>query len=135
MARLGIAVAIAGVVVAGLATDIAAHQRARYEKAALAGARKVVWDKQSDVDRTVNDTKRASSIRDSLQETAGSLQQQLAGDQTTLAATNSTAETQGAAIGTLQTCLEGVNGALQQISAHNKTQATTDISRGIGARA
>jgi beta-xylosidase len=133
LARAVVATLVAGTVIAALATDLHARERNRHEQQVLAGARRAVWEKQSAVARTVNDTKRASNIRDSLQETAGSLQVQLAGDQTALATTNTMAETQGAAIGTLQTCLEGVNGALQQISAHNKTQATADISSASGA--
>jgi beta-xylosidase len=128
-----VAVLVAAVVIAALATDLHARQRTRHEQQVLAAARRAVWEKQSDVDRTVNATKRVSGIRNSLQETAGTLQGQLTTDQTALATTNNEAETQGAAIGTLQTCLEGVNGALQQISAHNKTQATTDISSASGA--
>ncbi len=127
------AVLVAVVVMAAPATDLHARQRTQHEQAVLAAARRAVWEKQSSVSRTVNVTKRASGIRNSLQETAGTLQGQLATDQTALATTNNEAETQGAAIGTLQTCLEGVNGALQQITAHNKTQATADISSASGA--
>jgi beta-xylosidase len=128
-----VAVLVAVVAIAALAIDLHARQRTHHEQAVLAAARRAVWEKQSSVARTVNDTKRASGIRNSLQETAGTLQGQLATDQTALAMTNNEAETQGAAIGTLQTCLEGVNGALQQITAHNKTQATADISSASGA--
>ncbi len=133
LSRAGLAVLVASVVIAATATDIHAHQRARHERQVLAAARRAVWEKQSDVDLTTNVTKRDSDIRNSLQETAGTLLGQLASDQTALATTSDVADTQGTAIGTLQTCLEGVNGALQQISAHNKTQATADISSASGA--
>ena len=99
----------------------------------LAAAQRADYEKQSDANATINATKRDADIRNSLQETAGTLQGQLATAQTALATTNDEADTEGAAIGTLQTCLEGVNGALQQITAHNKTQATADISSASSA--
>jgi beta-xylosidase len=133
LSRAGLAILVVAGVLAATVTDVHAHQRARHEQQVLAATRRVVWEKQSDVDLTTNVTKRDSGIRNSLEETAGTLLGQLASDQTALATTTTVAATQGTAIGTLQTCLEGVNGALQQITAHNETQATADISSASGA--
>jgi len=128
-----LAVLVAAVVIGATATDVHAHRRARHEQQMLAAARGAVREKQSDVALTTNVTKRDSGIRNSLEQTAGFLLARLASDQTALATAGNVADNQGTAIGALQTCLEGVNGALQQISAHNKTQATADISSASGA--
>jgi Glycosyl hydrolases family 43 len=128
-----IAALLVAVVIAALVTDAHIQARTRHERSALASAQRVLSASRTDLLTATN--KRAAESRQivSLQATVAAMIGQLAGTGKDLTAAKGTAYLQGLDIGTLQSCLGGVKGALQQISANNKTGATQSISSVSGA--
>jgi hypothetical protein len=122
------ALVVLGVLVTAAATDLQAHGRDRHEHTDLRVARQKLSSSRFDLKATsyarALTTNQLSALVASLTSTKG----QLAGASATLSTTNLAAFYQGLNIGTLQTCLGGVQNAYQQIGAHNNAQAATDIS-------
>jgi hypothetical protein len=128
-----IVVLMVAVVIAALVTDGAVRARVRHERSALASAERVFSASRSDLLTTMNERAAASRQIVSLQATVATMIGQLATTGKTLTGAQGTAYLQGLDIGTLQSCLGGVKGALQQISANDKALATQDISSASGA--
>jgi hypothetical protein len=125
---LVLALVVAVVLLVVGATDMHAHARARQESHLLTALQQVLAAHHFDLDATTYARTRATDELGTLQESVGSLRNRMNTTQITLTSTTETASDQGVDIATLQTCLGGVTGALQQIAAHNKTEATGDIS-------
>jgi hypothetical protein len=110
------------------AADLRAHDRANQERQTLATARQALASDRFDLRATTYARTRETSALGTLQESVGTLRNQMTTTQVTLTSTTQTLSSQGVDIATLQTCLGGVNGALRQIAADNKSGATGDIS-------
>jgi hypothetical protein len=130
---LGISILVVGGLAVALIIDVGAHDRARHERGLLASAVRRLAATRFQLADTVNRRAVASRQRLSLQETVAALVGQMATTETALTSTKGTAFLQGLDIGTLQSCLGGVKGALQQISTNDNSGATTDLSSVSGA--
>ena len=124
----GTLVLCAAVVAAAVWTDVAARSRARDEEAALAAARARLSVLRHDVALTRYAAVVTTGKRNALQTSITTTLSELAAVNASLASANAHAVVQGASIGSLQTCLGGVQNALGQISAGNNGQAAKDIS-------
>jgi beta-xylosidase len=121
------------VLTATVATDVQAHARVRSELADLASARHRLATLNSDVKVTtyVNDV--ATNHRNDLQTSVASTLGQLVSMERTISGTDALAFLQGINLGTLKTCLGGVQSSFGQIAAHDTSQAAYDISVVAGA--
>jgi hypothetical protein len=117
-----------GVLVAALVTDLDAHARTRQERRTLALTRQKLATARFNVAATRYAAGLARGHLLGLQHAVTAALAQLATTDQTLAATNKSAYIQGVDIGTLHTCLGGVQAALQQIRGHDNAAATGDIS-------
>ncbi|MGO9456436.1 MAG: glycoside hydrolase family 43 protein [Acidimicrobiales bacterium] len=111
-----------------VATDLQAQARHRHELTVLASARQTLALTRSAL--AVSDHARvlATDHRDALQSSIDSTLAQLAATKQALTGTDGDAYLLGLNVETLQTCLEGVRGSLQAITAHNNDQAAGDLS-------
>jgi hypothetical protein len=119
---------VVGVLAFALVTDLRAHARARHERQDLASARTTLSASRFDLRATTYTRGLATNHRDSLRSSVAMTLGQLTTTQGTLTTTDTTAYLQGLDVKTLQWCLSGVQGAYQQVSAHDKALATGDIS-------
>jgi hypothetical protein len=119
---------LVGVLVATLLTDVGAHSRARHERQSLATARRKLSTARFDLSAYYYARGLEGGKLKGLRDSVASALAQMATTEGTLATTNKTAYIQGLDIGNLQTCLGGVRGAYQEISDHDNTAATGDIS-------
>ena len=119
--------------VAAAWTDIDAHTRGRNETAALTAADAHLAGLRHQVAVTQFADAVTTSERNTLQSSIASTMSQLAVTNGSLANANVHAYVQGVGIDTLQTCLGGVKGAFDQISAKNNVQAAKDITTVSGA--
>jgi hypothetical protein len=117
-----------GVLAAAIWTDVDARTRASGEASALHAAESHLATLRHRVTTTQAATARTKSERDLLVASIASTLSQLASTNSSLSSASVHAFLQGANISTLQTCLGGVQNALTQIRAKNKTQAAQDIS-------
>jgi hypothetical protein len=130
---LGLAGILAVALVVTTTTDLFARDRARQAQGALAATRTALSAERFDLEATTYDRTRATDDLSALQSSVGTMLNQMVNTQLSLSSTTKTVSDQGVDITTLQSCLGGVNGALQQIAAHNETQATGDIASVSGA--
>jgi hypothetical protein len=124
---VAVVVLTVGVLASALVTDLDAHQRTRDERTTLATARHTLSSSRFDLSATTYAKDLASNHQSSLQASVTSILGQMTTTQGTLATTDKTASALGLDIGTLQTCLGGVQSAYQQIAAGNTAAATGDI--------
>jgi beta-xylosidase len=116
------------VLVAAVATDVQAHARNRTEHTDLNAARSQLLTLRTDVAVTTYVKAISTNQRDTLQASVASSLAQLAATEQKLSGTNSVAFLQGIGIGTLETCLGGVEHAYQQIGLGDNAQAARAIS-------
>jgi hypothetical protein len=118
----------AGLLGGAVWTDVHARTRTRNEKAALASAEAHLAALRQQVKGLLSvqaeTTSSRNKLESSIQVTAG----QLWNLTVSLNGAKATAFVQGAAIGTLQTCLGGIQNAVAALHDGNNTQATQDIS-------
>jgi hypothetical protein len=123
----GALVAVGILVAAGL-TDLQAHARDRHEHSDLNAAGTKLSASRYDLRATTYARALTTNQLAALQASLASTKGQLVTTSANLATTNLSAFYQGINIGTLQTCLGGVQNAYQQIDAHNNAQAAHDIA-------
>lgn len=123
----------AALLAAAIWTDVDSWTRSRNEQAALAAANAHLAALRHDVALTRYVNAVTTSKRDALQSSITSTMSQLASTNSALASTNEHAFVQGAGINTLQTCLGGVKGAFDEITAKNNDGAAKDISAVAGS--
>ena len=127
------AVLAIGILAATIATDAQAWARDRHEHTDLALARKTLSASQFDLAATTYTKAVATNHRNELQGSILSTLGHLATTDKSLAGTNAGEALLGVGIGTLQTCLGGVQSSYQQISGNNPGQAAEDISAVSGS--
>jgi hypothetical protein len=121
-------VILVGVLIAALTTDLHAHQRDRHEHNLLAVAHRSLSNSRLGLRATTYAKDLATNHRDALEASVTAMLAQVTSNGGALAATDKTASALGLDIGTLQTCLGGLQGAYKQIAADNSILATDDIA-------
>ena len=121
------------VLAAAVVTDVQAHARLRSEHAQLTSARHHLATLGTDVKVTTYANDVAASHRNDLQASVASTLDQLVSMERTISGTDAYAYLQGINLGTLKTCLGGVQSSYAQIAAHDNSQAAYDISVVAGA--
>jgi hypothetical protein len=116
------------VVLVALWTDVDARARSRQAQSDLADAKAQLAGMRHDLAVTRYVSAATSQKRDALEASMTSTLRQLTTMNASLASIDRDEMLQGASISTLQTCLGGVQNALQQINAGNSGQAAKDIS-------
>jgi hypothetical protein len=124
LALLGVAVSL----VIALVTDLQAHARDRHAHAVLASAEATLGTTRTKLASTSRAQHRANEDRRALLAADAYTRAVWADADQKLAGANQAAFFQGLDIGSLQTCLGGVKGALAQIANHDNTQAGMDLS-------
>ena len=124
LALLGAAVAL----ISALVTDLQAHARDRHAHAVLASAEATLGTTRAKLTSTSRAQHRASAHRRALLSADAFTRAVWADVDQKLAGATQAAFFQGLDIGSLQTCLGGVKGALAQIADHNNAQAGMDLS-------
>jgi hypothetical protein len=119
---------LAVVLLAAVATDARAHARALRERQDLATAREALAETQFDRNAIAYALSLVSSHRDAVEGSMASERSRLDATSQALTTAAHAADLQDLAIGVLHTCLGGVRGALEQMSAHDTSKATADIS-------
>jgi hypothetical protein len=109
-------------------TDAQAHGRSRHEHWSLATAQLHLADLRAQLTATTQSRGQAATQQGTLQVDISFILAVLAHTQQSLSGTNQTAYLQGLDIGTLQTCLGGVQRAVTQIDAHNNAAAADAIT-------
>ena len=117
-----------GTLAVAVRTDVGAHARDRQERTNLATARRKLAASRLTLKEITHVKAVATNHRNDLQVSLTSTLGQLSATDKTLSTTDAFAFLQGVSIGTLQTCLGGIQNSYQQIDAHNNTQAANDIS-------
>jgi hypothetical protein len=135
--RRGFVLVASLVVVASLAsaglTDVRSHTKVRQEEHSVRIAQKGLAASTSSVDALTYARGLDGSHLKDLQDSVATTLAQLTANQQALASLSKSAFIQGLDIGTLHTCLGGVESALQQIQAHDNSAATQDISNASSA--
>jgi hypothetical protein len=121
-----------GLLATALKTDLQARTRAHHEHQLLVATQSSFAKARFDLSAEVYARGLAGGHLKGARSSLGLTLSQLAATQRTLSGTDQTAFLQGLDIGTLNTCLGGVNDAYQQIAAGDNTAATQDIS-GVSA--
>ena len=124
---------VAGLVALGAigwadATDLQAHARDRSEHNALDAARRTLAATRFTLAATRYEQALQINQRDTLQSSIDATLGQLTATGTALAGTSALAFLQGLNIGTLQTCLGGVQRSFQDIAAQDNVRAAQDIT-------
>jgi hypothetical protein len=141
LAAVGLLVGV-GALTAALTTDVHAHTRDRNEHAALATAEQQLAASQSDLTTaheqysvarsdltvTLHRTALTADERTAIQTSVAATLRQLTTAANHLSDTKTDAFLQDIKLGTLQSCLAGVQRAFQQIAKHNNKQAAHDLS-------
>jgi len=117
-----------GILTTALATDLQAHARDRSEHADLVAARGKLSVLRSDVGVATYAEAVSTGHRNDLRASIGATLAQLTATQNVISGTDAFAYLQGINIGTLETCLGGVQNSLGQIAAHDNGQAVHDIT-------
>jgi hypothetical protein len=128
LALLGAAVAL----ITALVTDLQAHARDRHAHAVLASAEATLGTTRAKLTSTSRAQHRAGAHRSALLSADAFTRAVWADADQKLAGATQAAFFQGLDIGSLQTCLGGVKGALAQIATHDNAQAGMDLS-GVSA--
>ncbi len=132
--RIGMSVlAIAAMVGAAVTTDVKAHDRARNEQQQLLDTKSVVAHTRFLVDSATYARGLYQAQLRGLQHSLENTLSQLGATQQSLSSSNKSAFIQGVDIGTLHTCLGGVQNALAQMQSGDNDAATDDISGVSGA--
>ena len=128
--RLGALAVLAAVaiLVASVVTDVQAHARSRQEHQFLAAAEGNLGRARGVLATTTASRQRATKHRSTLLLEDGFTLQTLATANSSLAGTAQEAYLEGLDIGTLQTCLGGVKGALNDISNRNTSRVSGDLT-------
>lgn len=116
------------VLIAAIATDVQAHARNRTEHTVLNTARLQLSRLRTDVAVTAYAKAISTNHRDDLQTSVASSLAQLSATEQKLSGTNTVAFLQRIGIGTLETCLGGVEHAYHQIGLGDNALAARDIS-------
>jgi hypothetical protein len=124
-ASLLIAVTAVG---AAVTTDLQAHARNRHVHDEVAAARRTLATSRSELAAGLWEKALVTDHRDAVQAAEATTLAQVANTQRNLSSTGANATAQQVDIGTLQTCLGGVQSSFQQISHRNNNQAAQDIS-------
>ncbi len=123
---------VAAVLVFTLATDLQAHARNRTEHADLTAARGALATQRTDLAVTRYVTAVTTSHRNTLQASVAATLVQIASTQGTLHGADVLGYLQAVDIGTLHSCLGGVQQSLQQIGAGNDNGAAQALSAVAG---
>jgi hypothetical protein len=129
---VGTCAVVLAVLVFALATDLQAHARNRTEHTDLTAARGTLARQRTDLAVTTYVRAVTTNHRDTLRTSVASTLGQITSTQDTLTGANVLAFFQGVDIGTLHTCLSGVQQSLQQIGAGNDSGAAQSISAVAG---
>jgi hypothetical protein len=124
LALLGAAVSL----IIALVTDLQAHARDRHAHAVLASAEATLGTTRTKLTSTSRAQHRANEDQRALLSADAYTRAVWADGDQKLAGVTQAAFFQGLDIGSLQTCLGGVKGALAQIANDNNTQAGMDLS-------
>ena len=124
---------VVAVLAVALATDLQAHARNRTEHAELTTARATLVIQRTDLAITTYVKAVTTNQRDTLRTSVASTLHQIASTQSTLTGADAVGFLQAVDIGTLHTCLGGVQQSLQQIGAGNDAAAAQAISGVAGA--
>ena len=122
------ALVIVGVLAAAVITDVQAQARAGSEQRALAHARHDLSTARFALAATTFARALGTNHHEALQTDIASTRGQLATSEQALTVTHADAFLLGLGVGTLQTCLGGVQGSLQAIAAHDNGGAARDLS-------
>jgi beta-xylosidase len=122
------ALVIVGLLVAAVTTDLQARARTRSEMSALAHARHDLSTTRYNLAATTFAGALSTNHRDGLQSDIASTRGQLATSEQALTVTHAAAFLLGLGVGTLRTCLGGVQSSLQAIGAHDNNGAAGDLS-------
>jgi len=127
-----VVVAVVVLCVSGLVaatwTDVDAHTRTHAEEAALSAANAHLSDLRHQVAGTLAVKAATTTKRDQLEAFIAVTLGQLSTTNASLNASKEAAYLQGVDINTLETCLGGIQNALNAIKSNNNAQATMDIS-------
>jgi hypothetical protein len=124
---------VVGVVAAALATDVQAHARDHHEQTDLAAANRMLSASRAELEAASYDKELATNHQNTLRTSVASTLARLATAGRALSDNDADALFEGASIGTLESCLGGVQSAYQQIAAHDDALAGEDISASSGA--
>jgi beta-xylosidase len=128
LATTVLVLASVGALVVAARTDAQAHARDRREHVELAEAQRNLAASRRSLGETSFVKAVSVAHRDQLQSSATDTLGQLAATEHALAATDAVASLQGAGIGTLRTCFDGIQSSYQAITAHDNGKAAHDIS-------
>ena len=123
----------AGVLATTIASDVHARARDRQEHTDLVRAQRTLSATDFDLRATTYTEDGANNHRNGLEAFILSTLGNLGITDKSLAGTNAEVDLLGVGIGTLQTCLGGVQSSYQQIGGNNPDQAAQDISAVSGA--
>ena len=123
-----IGLVVLAVVIAAVTTDVQAHARNRTEHSDLTAARSQLATLRTDVAVTTYVRAISMNRRDATQTSIASSLAQLAATEQKLLGITTIAFLQGIGIGTLETCLGGVEHAYHQIGLGDTASAAHDIS-------
>jgi len=132
-AALALAAVVVAVLVFAAATDLQAHARARTERVDLAAAHSLLAGQRKDLAVTRYAVAVTTSHRDGLRASVASTQQRITGAQNSLSGSDVLGYFQSLDIGTLHTCLGGVQTSLQRITAGDDNGAAQAVSGVAGA--
>ncbi len=124
---------VLAVVATAFTTDLQAHARLRSEDMRLAGARSGLRTANSDLALTDLSTALTTAKRNGLQASVASTLDRTATADSALSGSENVAFLQSVDIGTLHTCLDGVQQSFAQIAADQYGAAAQDISAVAGA--
>jgi hypothetical protein len=119
---------VAVVLMAAVATNVRAHARALRERQDLLAARQGLSKSRLDLNAMTFALNLVTHHRMALESSTADERSRLNATSGALAGAAGAADLQGFDIGVFHTCLGGVRGALEQISAHDTSRATGDIS-------
>jgi beta-xylosidase len=117
-----------GTLTVAVQTDVGAHARDRQEHTDLAAADTTLAASQLYLEETTYVEAVTTNHRSDLQTSVTSTLGQLTATEKTLTTTDAFAFLQGVGVGSLQTCLGGIQSAYQQIAAQHNKRAASDIS-------
>lgn len=124
----GVVLVAAGLLLAAVVTDVQAQARARGEQSAVSRARHELSAARSALAATTYARALGADHRDALRSDITSTEGQLATAEQELALTHADAFLLGIGVGTLQSCLGGVQASLRAIAAHDNAGAARDLS-------
>ncbi|HEX7442452.1 MAG TPA: glycoside hydrolase family 43 protein [Acidimicrobiales bacterium] len=122
------ALVIVGILAAAVITDLQAQARTRNELRTLAQTRHDLSTTRFTLAATTFARALSTNHREALKADITSTRDQLATTEQELTFTHADAFLLGLGVGTLQTCLGGVQGSLQAIAAHDNNGAARDLS-------